>query len=257
MYYHSHPPIRNPQIPIGLSQQEPGRPTRRLSALPTTKPTLSNLILVSIRLGGRGGAPETAGYTRTFAHPYDGSSSEMSTLIQASNFSIYIVTLTITLLAYFIIHPINRTKVSHRLDQDVLPDPLSSSELELLDNLERIVSNKGTAMVQPEAGDNENSADEDEEDKEPESTPQEGMDLCQKLEKLCLQYADIDGFDVNVVPTSREPLRICKGFPAYNISSFVVSAAAKFQQSHEVIIPFSKVAVVKVLVNMGAERAGG
>jgi hypothetical protein len=34
-----------------------------------------------------------------------------------------------------------------RLDQDVLPDPLSSSELELLDNSERIVSNKGTVEV--------------------------------------------------------------------------------------------------------------
>ncbi|OAX35773.1 hypothetical protein K503DRAFT_802540 [Rhizopogon vinicolor AM-OR11-026] len=28
---------------------------------------------------------------------------------------------------------------------------------------------------------------------------------------------------------SREPLRVCKGFPAYTISSFVVGAAAKFQ----------------------------
>ncbi|OAX32818.1 hypothetical protein K503DRAFT_786945 [Rhizopogon vinicolor AM-OR11-026] len=34
----------------------------------------------------------------------------------------------------------------------------------------------------------------------------------------------------SVVPMSREPLRICKGFPAYTISSFVVRAAAKFQQ---------------------------
>jgi hypothetical protein len=49
------------------------------------------------------------------------------------------------------------------------------------------------------AGGNESSADDDDEedDKEPEFTPQEGMDLCRKLEKLCLQYTDVDGFDVN------------------------------------------------------------
>jgi hypothetical protein len=57
-------------------------------------------------------------------------------------------------------------------------------------------------------GGNESSADEDdEEDKEPEFTPREGMDLCWKLEKLCLQYTDVDGFDVNGLQHQLRKLR--------------------------------------------------
>jgi hypothetical protein len=34
-----------------------------------------------------------------------------------------------------------------------------------------------------------------------------------------------------ILPTIREPLRVCKGFPAYTIPSFVVCAVTKIQQT--------------------------
>ena len=44
--------------------------------------------------------------------------------------------------------------------------------------------------------DGESSADEGG-DEDPVLTPRQGMDLCQQLERFCLQYMEVDGVDPN------------------------------------------------------------
>ncbi|KIJ08821.1 hypothetical protein PAXINDRAFT_18069 [Paxillus involutus ATCC 200175] len=49
--------------------------------------------------------------------------------------------------------------------------------------------------------------DEGDESKEPEITPQQGMELCLSVERLCLQYSDVDGLAIHPLQSQLRRLR--------------------------------------------------